>query len=174
MSFSCARPMLVRRIPAIGSSYSTGRIFPFETVTANFVPRRCLKNVLIVLPLLTASSAVACGGVSLLGLLLGSWYIQRAVGESRSKWLLTLTCLAAFFSCTFLLRGGIRLRRTRFSLVLFSCGVWSIILTTNLHQGTGYSIRLADFGFSFWMNIGSSVLYFYALMIYLFAGCASQ
>jgi len=60
-----------------------------------------------------------------------------------------------------------------FSLVLHSCAVWAIILTTNLQQKTfGITdIRLGDFGFSFWINIAASGIYLYALLIYLIAVC---
>jgi hypothetical protein len=60
-----------------------------------------------------------------------------------------------------------------FFLVLLSCGVWATMLTTNLQQnifGTS-DVRIEDFGFSFWINIGSSAAYLYAIVIYLIAGC---
>ncbi len=62
---------------------------------------------------------------------------------------------------------------TTFSLVLLSCAVWAIILTTNLQQKIfGITdIRLQDFGYSFWINIGASGAYLYALLIYLIAVC---
>jgi hypothetical protein len=62
-----------------------------------------------------------------------------------------------------------------FLLVLLSCGVWSIMLTTNLHENDTNikTVRLGDFGFSFWINIGASGAYFYAFFIYLIAVCKS-
>jgi len=61
-----------------------------------------------------------------------------------------------------------------FYLVLLSCGVWTTILTTNLQQQLFKTsdIRLEDFGFSFWINIGSSGVYLYALIIYLTTICS--
>jgi hypothetical protein len=58
-----------------------------------------------------------------------------------------------------------------FLLVIFSCGVWAIMLTTNLHENYSpiKAVRLEDFGFSFWINIGASGAYFYAFFIYLIA-----
>lgn len=62
-----------------------------------------------------------------------------------------------------------------FFLVLFSCGVWAIMLTTNLYQNdsTIKTVRLEDFGFSFWINIGASGAYLYVFFIYLIAMCKS-
>ena len=114
-----------------------------------------------------ASSAVACGVFSLLGLILGSWYIQQATGENKSKCLGVLTMLCAFFSCMF--EEILWWQLTLVCLVLFSCGVWSIMLTTNLHQEITPSIILSDLGFSFWINIVSSGLYLYTLLVYLLA-----
>ena len=55
-------------------------------------------------------------------------------------------------------------------LVLFSCGVWTTMLTTNLQQQFATKdVRLEYLGFSFWINIGSSAAYLYALLIYLIA-----
>lgn len=57
-------------------------------------------------------------------------------------------------------------------LVLFSCGVWSVMLTTNLQQSFSKSQVLLDqIGFSFWINIGSSAGYLAALVIYIIAVC---
>jgi hypothetical protein len=61
-----------------------------------------------------------------------------------------------------------------FSLVLLSCAVWAIMLTTNMQQQEIFGtrkIRLVEFGFSFWTSIASSVMYLYALIIYLAAVC---
>ena len=60
-------------------------------------------------------------------------------------------------------------------IVLFSCGVWAAMLTTNLQQKAFNTpdVRLKDFGFSFWINIGSSGVYLYAFLIYLIAICKS-
>ncbi|UJR33857.1 hypothetical protein I4U23_021278 [Adineta vaga] len=57
--------------------------------------------------------------------------------------------------------------------LLLSCAVWTIMLTTNLQQDTfgTHDIRLKEFGFSFWINIGSSAVYLYTLIIYLIAVC---
>jgi len=46
------------------------------------------------------------------------------------------------------------------------------MLTTNLQQNFGTSdVRLKEFGFSFWINIGSSGVYLYAFLIYLISIC---
>jgi hypothetical protein len=55
----------------------------------------------LVLPVLVASFAIACAGTSLIGLILGSWYIQRFAGDIGSKWLLILTIVSVFLSCMF-------------------------------------------------------------------------
>jgi len=55
--------------------------------------------IFVVLPILVASLAIACAGTSLIGLLLGSWYIQRFSGDIGSKWLLVLTIFSVFLSC---------------------------------------------------------------------------
>lgn len=56
-------------------------------------------NYYLVLPILAASLAIACAGTSLIGLILGSWYIQRFTEENKSKWLIILTIVSVFFSC---------------------------------------------------------------------------
>jgi len=108
----------------------------------------------IIYPILIASFALACAGVSLIGLLIGSSYIQQHTSDNDSRCLLVLTSLATLAS------------------FLFSCGVWTIMLTTNFQQVFGISdIRLQEFGFSFWINIGASSGYLYAFFIYLIAIC---
>ncbi|UJR13463.1 hypothetical protein I4U23_000477 [Adineta vaga] len=108
-----------------------------------------------ILPLIAASAAVACAGLSLISLVLSSWYIQRFSGDIGSKWLLVLTILCILLS------------------FLLSCIVWAIMLTTNLHQNDTNikDIRLKDFGFSLWINIGASGSYFYTFFIYIIAIC---
>ncbi|CAF0804184.1 unnamed protein product [Adineta steineri] len=124
-------------------------IFSIQSVKSSF------EEIKIISLILTASFAITCVGISLIGLLFGSWYIQRRGHDNESRCLIVLTMLMNLLS------------------FLFSCGVWTMMLTTNLQQesfGTT-DIRLKDFGFSFWINIGSSVLYLYALIIYLIAIC---
>ena len=55
----------------------------------------------LVLPVLAASFAIACAGTSLIGLILGSWYVHRFAGDIGSKWLLILTIISVFISCMF-------------------------------------------------------------------------
>jgi hypothetical protein len=45
------------------------------------------------------------------------------------------------------------------------------MLTTNLHENDSNIkvVRLKDFGFSFWINIGASGAYLYAFFIYIIA-----
>ncbi|CAF5171757.1 unnamed protein product, partial [Rotaria magnacalcarata] len=102
-------------------------------------------------PILVASFAFACVSLSVTGLVLGSWLIERRAHDNRSTLLLVFIMLATFLS------------------LLFSCGVWVTMLTTNSQQDVFNisDIRLKDFGFSFWINIGSSGVYLYALFIYL-------
>jgi hypothetical protein len=47
------------------------------------------------------------------------------------------------------------------------------MLTTNLHENDTMirEVRLEDFGFSFWINIGASAGYLYAFLIYVIAVC---
>jgi hypothetical protein len=47
------------------------------------------------------------------------------------------------------------------------------MLTTNLYQNDSNikAVRLEDFGFSFWINIGASGAYLYGFFIYLIALC---
>ncbi|CAF1291084.1 unnamed protein product [Adineta steineri] len=108
-----------------------------------------------VFPILVASTAIACAGISLIGLLFGSWYIQRYSDDIGSKWILILTTICVFLS------------------FVLSCGVWAIMLTTNLHQNDTNikTVRLEDFGFSLWINIGASGAYFYSFLIYLITAC---
>jgi hypothetical protein len=128
----------------------------------------------IVYLILGASSAIVCVGVSLIGLLIGSWYIQLHERDDGSTWLRILITLLTLFSCMLNLTSK-NIFISSFSLVLFSCGVWAIMLTTNLHQNNFQTpdIRLQDFGFSFWINIGSSGIYLYAFCIYLVVICKS-
>jgi len=131
------------------SSQSCQWIFTLQSNSSLF------GDIKILYPILIASFAIACVGLSLIGLILGSWYIQQYATDNGSKWLLVLTILATLLS------------------FLHSCAVWTIMLTTNMQQkifGTT-DIRLQDFGFSFWINIGSSGAYLYALLIYLIAVC---
>ncbi|CAF1068643.1 unnamed protein product [Adineta steineri] len=108
-----------------------------------------------IFPILVASTAIACAGISLIGLLFGSWYIQRYSDDIGSKWILILTTICVFLS------------------FVLSCGVWAIMLTTNLHQNDTNikAVRLEDFGFSLWINIGASGAYFYSFFIYLITAC---
>lgn len=126
----------------------------------------------LVLQVVAASFAIACVGTSVIGLLLGSWYVERFVGDIGSKWLLVLTIICVFTSCMLNIYDKIS-RYFFLFLVLLSCGVWSILLTTNLYQNDPKvrDVRLADFGFSLWINIGASGFYFYAFFIYLIAIC---
>ncbi|CAF5021627.1 unnamed protein product [Rotaria sp. Silwood1] len=108
-----------------------------------------------IFPIIVASLAIACAGISLIGLLFGSWYIERFAGDIGSKWILILTIFCVFIS------------------FLLSCGVWSIMLTTNLHQNdTNIKyVRLENFDFSFWINIVASGCYLYSFFIYLITIC---
>ena len=131
----------------------------------------------LVLPLVAAAASIACAGLSLIGLLLGSWYIQRFSGDIGSKWLLVLTIVTVLFSCKLYL-GPVfhEITSVLFStLVILSCLVWVLMLTTNLYQNDTNTkeIRLQDFGFSIWINIGASSVYFYVFFIYLIAICKS-
>jgi len=56
-------------------------------------------KVKILYPILIASFALACGGLSLIALLLGSWYIEKYAIDNGSKWLLVLTILSTLLSC---------------------------------------------------------------------------
>ncbi|CAF1275118.1 unnamed protein product [Rotaria sordida] len=108
-----------------------------------------------IFPIVVASLAIACAGISLIGLLLSSWYVERFASDIGSKWLLVLIIISIVIS------------------FLLSCGVWSIMLTTNLYQNDTNikNVRLEDFGFSFWINIGASATYLYTFCIYLIIVC---
>jgi hypothetical protein len=123
------------------------------------------------LPVVTAALAIACVGISLIGLIFGSWYIQRKSDESGSKCLLVFTIIPVFISC--MLSSCCSHKLNYILLVIFSCGVWSIMLTTNLYLSDSSikAVRLEDFGFSFWINIGASGAYLYVFIIYLLALC---
>ena len=121
-----------------------------------------------------AALAIACVGISLIGLASGAWYIQRSTAECRSKCLLGLTIVLVFISCMLNSCCLCKLKLyTYILLVLLSCGVWSIMLTTNLWltNSSIRAVRLEDFGFSFWINIGASGAYLYVFIVYLLALC---
>ncbi|CAF2334997.1 unnamed protein product [Rotaria sp. Silwood2] len=111
----------------------------------------------MVYPILIASFSIACVGISFIGLLLGSWYVERCARDNASRWLLTLILIATFCS------------------LLFSISVWALMLTTNAQQKVFElkDVRLKDFGFSFWINVVSFGTYFYAFIVYLVAICKS-
>ncbi|CAF2854043.1 unnamed protein product [Rotaria sp. Silwood2] len=106
-----------------------------------------------ILATVVASSAIGCAGISLISLLLSSWYIERLAGDIGSKLLLILIIIFVFIS------------------FLLSCAVWSIMLTINLYENNTNIkyVRLEDFSFSFWINIGASASYLYCFFIYLIA-----
>ncbi|CAF0778520.1 unnamed protein product [Rotaria sp. Silwood1] len=116
-----------------------------------------LEAINMIYPILVASFSIACVGISFIGLLLGSWYIERHARNIDSRWLLMLTLVATLGS------------------FLFATTVWTMMLTTNSQQKMFKinDIRLKDFGSSFWINLGSSGVYLYAFLIYLVAICKS-
>ncbi|CAF1197875.1 unnamed protein product [Adineta ricciae] len=128
-----------------------------STCEWTLLPKSQLNSVTKILPLVAAAAAIACAGLSLISLFLGSWYIQRFSGDIGSKWLLVITIVTVLFS------------------FILSCLVWVLMLTTNLYQNDTNTkeIRLQDFSFSFWINIGASSTYFYVFFIYLIAMCKS-
>ncbi|CAF1528337.1 unnamed protein product [Rotaria magnacalcarata] len=128
---------------------------PCSWIFSSHLPGSLLETIKMAYPILVASFAFACVSLSVTGLVLGSWLIERRAHDNRSTLLLVFIMLATFLS------------------LLFSCGVWVTMLTTNSQQDVFNisDIRLKDFGFSFWINIGSSGVYLYALFIYLFMIC---
>ncbi len=89
-------------IDVIGLFYQHRTISQFEQVGKRkfiLLKKKTKIIIFVVLPILVASLAIACAGTSLIGLLLGSWYIQRFSGDIGSKWLLVLTIFSVFLSC---------------------------------------------------------------------------
>ena len=127
----------------------------------------------IIYPILTASFALACAGFSLLGLLLGSWYLYEQGGENGSKRWLIVIILVIVLVCMYMSGTWRCDDHVNYILVLLSCGVWIIMLTTNLQQPilSSNEIHLNQMGFSFWINIGSSAGYLVAFLLYLIAIC---
>lgn len=81
-------------IPTPGDqSLQTGKSL-FErktTITTNYLH--------LVLPVVAASSAIVCVCTSLIGLFLGSWFLQRMSNDCRPKCLLILTIVFVLISC---------------------------------------------------------------------------
>ncbi|CAF1201540.1 unnamed protein product [Adineta ricciae] len=139
----------------------------FKICNSSSIPSQCpwtysllannshFGSINLVYPIVISSCALGCVLISFIGLVLGSWYLQRHTDEHNATWLLVLTLILVFLS------------------FLLSCAVWTIILTTNLQHDnlSNYKVRLADFGFSFWINIGSSVAYLYTFILYLISVC---
>lgn len=59
-------------------------------------------KVKIIYPILSASFAVACAGLSIMGLLLGSWYLyQQGTEDSSKRWLIAIF-LTILFVCMYM------------------------------------------------------------------------